>query len=236
MASCGGGDDSRRALSSCLVLQEGAWAPGVMSDLPQPRYNAATASTSAGTYLLGGPGHLARTSAFLAAGTMDWKEGPRLPLAMNSPCAAGITATSFLVLHGKTVREFDSSEEVWRPEGAWPDLLTSRTDWPGCSVFGRLLVIAGGRDGSSTLQTTEIIDLDSRSVSPGPSMASPRRRFHLVAITGPRLFALGGRSSGFTYLASVEELVNGSWVPAAPLETRRSYYGAAAVPKAVVCA
>merc|ERR1719431_468032 len=224
-------DDRGRTLSSCLVLQEGAWAPGVMSDLPHPRYYAATATTSAGTYLLGGyPG--SQTSAFLAADAMDWKEGPRLPLAMSYPCAARITATSFLVLYDKTVREYDSSEEVWRPEGAWPDLLTSRTWWPGCSVFGRLLVIAGGHDGSSALQTTEIIDLDSRSVSPGPSMASPRRLFHLVAITGPRLFALGG-SSGSTVLASVEELVNGTWVGADPLETGRGSYGAVVVPESL---
>ena len=66
-----------------------------MSDLPHPRYYAATASTSAGTYLLGGY-RTPSTSAFLAAGTMDWKEGPRLPLAMYEPCAARITATSFL--------------------------------------------------------------------------------------------------------------------------------------------
>ena len=44
----------------------------------------------------------ARTSKFLAAGTMEWQEGPALPVEMTRSCA--ITATSFLAIKGGSVR------------------------------------------------------------------------------------------------------------------------------------
>ena len=207
-----------------------------MSDLPEPRDFAATASTAAGTFLLGGyPG--TSTSAFLAMDSMAWEEGPALPQAMWDPCAAQISPTSLLLLHGKTILEFDSSLDGprstagWRSAGTWPDLLTSRM-WPGGAVVRRTLYIAGGR-GGSTLQTTEILDLDTRTISPGPSMAGPRYGFHLVTLPGPRLLAIGGVST--TPLASVEELEEGAWVEAAALEGGRGGYGAVAVPEGLLC-
>ena len=90
-----------------------------------------------------------------------------------------------------------------------------------------------GRDGS-TLQTTETLDLTTRTISPGPSMASPRRSFHLVTLPGPRLLAIGGWSGSNT-LASVEELEEGAWVEAAALEGGRAGYGAVAVPEGLLC-
>ena len=67
VATCGGWDGGS-FLSSCLVLQGGEWRTGVMSDLPEPRAYAATASTAAGTFLLGGDS--SSTLAFLAADSM----------------------------------------------------------------------------------------------------------------------------------------------------------------------
>ena len=215
-----------------------------MSDLPEPRSDAAIARTDAGTFLLGGgdSSSLADTSAFLAADSMTWEEGPALPQAMYSPCATQISPTSFLLLYSKTILEFDSSvagptsTAGWRPAGTWPDLLTYRELQLGCSVVGRTLYIAGGEDDNyNTLQTTETLDLASRTISPGPSMASPRRYFHLVTLPGPRLLAMGGRDDEWNTLASVEELVDGAWVEAADMETGRSVYGAVAVPEGLVC-
>jgi len=240
VATCGGWD-GRSSLSSCLVLQGGQWRTGVMSDLPEPRDSAATGSTAAGTFLLGGDStSLASTSAFLATDSMAWVEGPALPQAMQlGPCATQISPTSFLILFRKTILEFDSSvagptsTAGWRPAGTWPDLLTHRRDQPGCAVVGRTLIIAGGWRGT-THRTTETLDLDSRTISPGPSMASYRQQFHLVTLPGPRLLAMGGTDVSTT-LASVEELVDGAWVEAASLEGRRGSYGAVAVSEGLVC-
>merc|ERR1719509_304038 len=232
VATCGGHIyGNRPPVASCLVLQGGQWRTGFMSDLPEARIYAATVSTEAGTFLLGGS-PTTRSSAFLPADSMAWEEGPALPQAMqNGPCATQISPTSFLILYGKTILEFDSSvagptsTAGWRPAGTWPRLLTNRREWPGCAVVGRTLIIAGGRDGyrsgGTYHRTTETLDLDSRTISFGPSMASPRYGFHLVAVPGPRV--------------SVEELVDGAWVEAASLEARRSGYGAVAVPEGLVC-
>merc|ERR1719189_1977742 len=222
VATCGGWDGS--SYRSCLVLQGGEWRTGVMSNLPEPRHRAATASTAAGTFLLGGAFNQASTSSFLAADSMAWEEGPALPQAMDSPCAAQISPTSLLLLYGKTILEFDSSidgptsQAGWRPAGTWPDLLTDREFRPGCAVVGRTLYIAGGWDFPTTHQTTEILDLDTRTISPGPSMARPRYFFHLVTLPGPRLLAIGGEDDDGSTLASVEELEEGAWVEAAALE------------------
>ena len=236
VATCGGYDGSWTA--SCLVLQGGQWATGVMSDLPEARIYAATVSTEAGTFLLGGS-PTTRSSAFLPADSMAWEEGPALPQAMqNGPCATQISPTSFLILYGKTILEFDSSvagptsTAGWRPAGTWPDLLTDRIGLR-CAVVGRTLIIAGGYSG--THRTTEVLNLDSRTIAFGPSMASPRKGFHLVTLPGPRLLAMGGTDVSTT-LASVEELVDGAWVEAASLEAGRSNYGAVAVPEGLVCA
>ena len=101
-------------------------------------------------------------------------------------------------------------------------------------MVGRTLYIAGGYSGS-TLQTTETLDLDTRTISYGPSMASPRYYFHLVTLPGPRLLAIGGMDDGYNSLASVEELEEGAWVEAAALEGGREDYGAVAVPEGLVC-
>merc|ERR1719319_2226463 len=210
-----------------------------MSDLPEPRDYAATASTAAGTFLLGGDStSQASTSAFLPADSMAWEEGPALPQAMLGPCAAQISPTSFLLMYGKTILEFDSSvagptsTAGWRPAGTWPDLLTDRTRL-GCAVVGRTLIIAGSNSGGAH-RTTETLDLDSRTIAFGPSMAGRRSNFHLVTLPGPRLLAMGGHD-GDNPLASVEELVDGAWVEAASLEGERWSYSAVAVPEGLVC-
>merc|ERR1719264_2035108 len=90
----------------------------------------------------GGRSNNTRTSEFLAAGTMQWQEGPALPVAMFYPCAVTISPTSFLSIFGTHhtihqgepyIREFDAaiagptSIEGWRETGRWPALKTIRT-------------------------------------------------------------------------------------------------------------
>ena len=246
VATCGGWND-QTILSSCHVLRssQSLWTTGEMGDLPAPRFYAAVATLEGvGTYLLGGSELVMalRTSVFLAAESMAWEEGPILPKDMDWPCAAKITSTSFLLLYGNTIVEYDTSLGGWRPAGTWPDLLTFRRGL-GCTVMGRTLVIAGGLGG---LKTTETLQLDTKTIAYGPSMATPRWAFHLATILpGPRVLAVGGEDYGEYYgdfywtsgnvMDSVEELVDGTWMEAAPMETRRSIYGAVVIPKGLVC-
>jgi hypothetical protein len=186
-----------------------------------------------------------RTSEFLAAGTMQWQEGPALPVDMTYPCAVRITPTSFLSIAGTDIREFDAaiagptSSEGWREAGRWPALKTSRTYWPGCAKIGHKVIIAGGYNGG-TLSSTEVLGLVSRRITSGGEMVMPRRRFHIATIISggeEKMFALAGWHSFYSPINSVEEWVEESatWKAADNMVEQRSDFGSVAAPRHLVC-
>ena len=158
-----------------------------------------------------------------------------------------ISGTSFLAIYGREIREFDTSvagptsSQGWREEGWWPKMETSRSYWPGCAKLGDKIIIAGGRDGSTTHQTTEILDLTSRTISKGGNLVTPRKRFHMITMDNngdSTTLALGGRDDDGNVLRSIEK-----WNPETEtwseveeqLEEKRGYSGLVAVPKNLVC-
>merc|ERR550517_2404841 len=210
------------------------------------RYNSAAATLNdIGVFIVGGrETNNLRTSEFLATGTMQWHEGPALPVEMAFPCAVSITSTSFLAIDGTDIREFDTaiagptSSEGWREAGRWPELKTSRIDRPGCAKIGQKVIIAGGHN-RKDLSSTEVLDLVDRRISSGGEMASPRRRFHLATIISggeEKMFAFAG-SDGATILNEVEEWVETSstWKAADNLVGSRRSFGAVAVPRHIIC-
>ena len=101
--------------------------------------------------------------------------------------------------------------------------------------------MAGGiNSDDGGLKSTEIIDLEQRTIHFGSGMQKPRRLFHLLLISGT-LHALGGRyydGSNYHYLADVEEFVEESetWKPAKKsLPAGRSDYGGVAINRDLVC-
>jgi len=248
IATCGGkvgGDDT----ASCLVLDKSnqRWDESRMGDLTMPRRYAAVATlNSVGVFIIGGwTDNNKRTSDFLAAGQMQWQEGPALPVDMNSPCVVTITPTTFLSIYGYNIREFDAaiagpaSIDGWREEGRWPRLKTSRQNWSGCAKLGRKVIIAGGLNGE-TRSSTEVLDLDSRQITAGGDMATPRYYFHLATIrTGGlvKVFAVGGADASGNELNSVEEWVEESstWKAADNIAQKRRFFGVVEVPRTLVC-
>merc|ERR1712210_96111 len=95
----------------------------------------------------------------------------------------------------------------WRYAGR---LKTSRDRWPGCAKIGQKVIIAGGWNGE-VLRSTEVLDLDSRQITAGEDMASPRHWFHLATIRRggqEKVVAVGGNLGYWTtFLNTVEELV-----------------------------
>ena len=71
-------------------------------------------------------------SNFLPAGRMQWQRGPDLPAYATGPCAVVISSTSFLLMNGGNIWEFDSSvagptsNEGWLESNRWPTLKTSQ--------------------------------------------------------------------------------------------------------------
>ena len=116
----------------------------------------------------------------------------------------------------------------------WPQLQGERL-YLGCAVLKKKFIVAGGWN----LKSTEIIDLEQRTIHFGSEMQKPRRLFHLLVISGT-LHALGGynHDESYHYLADVEEFVEDSetWKPAnKSLPAGRYRYGGVAINRNFVC-
>ena len=131
IATCGGRSGWRIGggflfKTKCLVLQDGGWRGGKLDNLPDTRYDSATARVDAGVFILGGR-RTPSSSVFLTANSRSWVTGPQLPVSMDDgPCAAPISAHSFLIVYGTGVYEFDTrvgrptSNAGWGERGRWP--------------------------------------------------------------------------------------------------------------------
>ena len=250
IAACGGSSNSYDVLKECWVLQGGAWRSGLIEDLPTGRKRSASARLEDGVFLMGGVGD-DRGSVFLRAGSSSWQQGPDLPSVMHwGPCAAPISAHSFLIVYATDVYEFDSSvagptsQDGWQAKETWPQLQEHRKNWPGCGVVNGKFVIAGGLgddDHFKARKTTEIIDLRSKTIEFAGEMSKTRMEFHLLPINGV-LFALAGNgyvpeNNAHTYIMEVEEFVEESrtWKPATSLPSGRNNHGGVALNKELVC-
>ena len=89
VATCGGYTNTVNTMSnsvtaSCLVLDpiNQLWDDSRMGSLTMPRVNGAVATLNdIGVFIVGGSANNNRgTSEFLAAGSMQWQEGPALPV------------------------------------------------------------------------------------------------------------------------------------------------------------
>merc|ERR1712228_723253 len=247
IASCGGA--TRRATASCLVLDldNQRWDESRMGSLTMSRVYGAVVELKQGVLFLGGEGSAAETTSdFLATGSLQWQQGPRLPQGMSSFCAVPVTESRFITIFGDKIHEFDAaiagptSEEGWRDSTLWPTLKTSRYNTPGCANIGNKVIVAGdSNSGVGALQSTLVLDIRTRTISTGGDMASPRRSFHLATISrggGETTFALGGYS-GYTFLNSVEEWEEESstWKAAGNLDAARYSFGVVTIPKNIIC-
>ena len=255
MAACGGGDGSNR-LASCLVLDKetGTWDGSRLGSLPQPRYrHTAVTLKNIGNYLIGGYGHdnSGRTTDYLAPGSQNWVSGPQLPVEMKyGPCSVVISETSFLVIEGRDIREYQvdienpTSDDGWQEATKWPQLQTERYSGAGCARIGMKIVIAGGS--RPALRSTEIVDIETGTIQYAGDLNTARENFHILSITtagSERTFALGGyygstSLDGSSRLDSVEELDPDTmtWTTTtAKLAEKRGDFGAVALPRSLVC-
>jgi len=255
IASCGGWIGHYAA--SCLVLDlENQRWDGTgrfrsrMGRLTTPRNNGAVVELNQGVLFLGGLYGSATsktTSDFLATGSLQWQQGPRLPQGMADFCAVPVSPTKFLTINGDKIHEFDAaiagptSEEGWRDSTLWPTLKTSRYDH-SCAKHGNKVILAGGDGGRRNLQSTLVLDITTRTISTGGYMASHRSWFNLATISrggGEITFAIAGQSSSRTFSNSVEEWEEESftWKAAGNLDvdTVRSAFGVVTIPKNIIC-
>ena len=246
LATCGGND--KEWLSSCLVLNTtaGRWEENVMGPLLRTKGNHAVATLNdVGVYVIGGEGTSTGRTEFLPAQSLKWEQGPALPVDMYRPCAVAISLNSVLAIYGLEIREFDASiagplsQRGWRKKNKWPGLKTRRIYWAGCAKVGEKVIIAGGYSRGTNYDTTEVLDLTTRTISNAGNMASPRRVFHINTVTyrnSTRTFALGG-SDGRNELKMVEEWnpETETWARVRGLKVKRHFFGMVAAPNNLIC-
>ena len=107
------------------------------------------------------------------------------------------------------------------------------------------IVIAGGQQHHTTThRSTEVVDLETRTIQYAGDLNTARENFHVITFTtggSERTFALGGDSKdsdGIVYLDSVEELDPDTltWTTKhATLAEKRYAFGAVALPRSLVC-
>merc|ERR1712083_492371 len=115
-----------------------------------------------------------------------------------------------------------------------------------CAKHGDKVIVAGGK-GGGYLQSTEVLDITTRTISTGGDMASPRSYFNLATISrggGDTTFALAGRSVSYTLYTSSSEQLNSveeweeessTWKAASNLDTARYLFGVVTIPKKIIC-
>ena len=267
VSGCDPGCSSNDATHQCFALNMdwkneftgavGRWESSVVGNLNRPRWRASVVSLpGVGVYVLGGiVTSDGGSSDFLPAGETSWQEGPGLPIRFYHSCAVAISSTRFLIIRkdtddGQGIWEFDldhtagvpTDNSGWRPADTWPNLLSRRYMGHGCAVIGSTLVVAGGGSGDAR-KTTEIIDLEAKTVRRGQDMLGIREWFQLFTVASPgskpSLLAVGGWiSSVRDTLKTVEEWdpETETWREAnGELMQARSDYGAVVVDNAVVC-
>ena len=193
-----------------------------------------------------------RTTDYLPLGSKDWVSGPQLPVEMRyGPCSVVISDTSFLVIEERNIREYQvdienpTSDDGWQEATRWPQLQTARYNSPGCARIGMKIVIAGGHGGygSTSVRSTEIVDIERRTIQYAGDLNTARRWFHILSITtagSERTFALGGYDDDGSsiYYDSVEELEvdTTTWkTTTATLAEKRDAFGAVALSRSLVC-
>lgn len=245
--SCGGREDLNAY--DCITYDTTLKQWIQHSSLRRKRMGASAVTLPNGVYILGGIQNPFE-SEFLPKGSMDWIEGPTIPIKTMQSCVVGISNTQFVVIGGGIIsgldweayrhtRVYDTAEDTWT---SWQDLQEPRFGH-GCAKLGNKIIVAGGRNGWGRLATTEIIDIATGVVRPGGKMSKPRQDLQLVTLGGhhQRIIAVGGITSGWTAdydLDIIEEWNEQSdtWVVnPTKLQTARHRFGAVAVPQSRIC-
>ena len=164
---------------------------------------------------------------------------------MSDGCAVSLDGDSFLLIGGHQRRVAEYQDGSWLQ--GWGDLETM-VQVLGCARMDEHVVVVGEIWNGEGV--TEVIDMHSRKHRVASSMLQGRRSFHLVAAyaenSHSRLLAVGGlafgdplddRSTTKERVGSVEEWKPDldKWTFLPDLETKRSDFGAVALPALMAC-
>ena len=107
-------------------------------------------------------------------------------------------------------------------------------------IIAGKVVIAGGWSSGASLRSTEVLDVQTRTIQYAGELTTGRIFFHLITIStggSEKTLALGG-FDGRYHFDSVEELdaETMTWKTApTKLAEKKSFFGAVALPRNLVC-
>ena len=235
-----------------LDVENQRWEKNVIGEMTMRRsWSAVVSVENVGTYIIGGEAYQASsdmkdTTDFLESGLTKWTAGPDLPVSMIAPCAVNISPLSFLAIDGYNIREYQvdvtnpTSSSRWQEANKWPRPQRKRSLQPGCALTNDYKVVIAGGYHYGYLKSSEVLDLATKTITPGGDMTSPRVYLHLATITlygAPKIFAIGGDPGSTPWLDSVEEFhpKNKSWTLAPTLGEIRGAFALASIQKHLVC-
>ena len=238
---CGG----TRNEYECLEMKVNNWIHH--SDLIEKRGKATSVTMAKGTFIFGG--HESRnTWEWLPSGSSTWVLGGNIPdPGFFNGCGVPISANEILLVGGQGEEEtMDRILKFSVETNDWTEM--NETLQPGiydhsCISFKNSIIVSGGkRPGTSPLESTQMINKDSLTVSKSSDMNQARREHRLVVAhynNQTTVLAIGGMSNGWKETASVEKWdpESEAWSLADDLTLSEAKYGfgALSVPTRLLC-
>ena len=215
-----------------------------------------------GSYILGGMYYYGsysvylESSEFLAAGSSQWTEGPRLPRAVEGACGVAVSETSMLLIGGRSDKSGSTAgwgsstfyRTVWEYSttsswSSWPSLAQKRRGH-ACIKTANLVIVAGGMVAMGDItRTTEVINLETKTLCLAGQMASPRYLFGIIEVGfAGRSVVLTFGHYGYNSPATKEDSLlqefnptTSSWQPSPAVMDPKYHFSAVTVEASLVC-
>ena len=199
---CGGSNN----LKTCLKLEEGKWTE--YNSLKEERRDAAVVSTTTSTFIFGGS-RSRDTYEYLEKNASEWILGKtKIPGGFSQGCSIAKSPDEIWLIGGSGAYE-SLSFNVTNQTFTELRIQLKQVGYGHQCAFipGTRNIFATGGIFSGSEDSTEIIDVESRNVTKGPSMKS-KRAYHGIGVLNieghERVVVFGGQSSLSSYLKSVE--------------------------------
>ena len=176
------------ALDSCISYQNSQWNSSHFMN-EKRSYHAGVKINSTTFWLLGGEGYDMKqidSTEFIIEGQTNAVSGPKLPFALHHMCAVKLSEEEIFVIGGQG-ENGDYRNEVWiyNPQNGFarnqgPSLNTRRF-LHSCSTMRdgekTIIVVAGGDNGSTKLDSVEIYDPTYKTWHSGKTNSQPQKTF-----------------------------------------------------------
>ena len=197
-----GGRFGHQTISAVEMYDPASATWQIVSQMPTPRYGAASVVADSAIWLIGGSsGHDNSPSDLVEKyypAENRWEQLPaRLTIARSDPMAAALDGEIFVFggyFYGPlgNYEKYDPATNAWQAVG---NLLYSAAS-SGCVAYKNQVWIIGGMGQSGAMKNVQIFQLGDGSYewTEGPTLDEPRRET-AAAVVNNKLYVIGGRGT-----------------------------------------